>query len=523
MEITGTTINPIEQQYTSGTSGMMNVANEGGAGVVENAFGEGGDEVNFSPMALSLAGTTFSAGSVTTKLGNDSINYNNTTGVVTWNGQKLNLTGIGNPATDDMTFQKAGAYINVYKGSDSYRLNLVDGSQVKDANGDVMAASRTLSSTEGALFINKASNGTGGDGDDVIINTLANATIDGGKGKDKIFNFATSVTSITGGEGENYIYTVGLTAGTITTGTDTAGSNLKIVGNMTGGTINLGKGDNEVDATGYSLSNVTVNTDAASKNTITAKDVSGTNAWKLLGTENTLTVSTLDLTGTTGLEFGTGENNLTASLAKGTITDKGKGTHTIKTMDGATLNAEDSTAGTSVSITGSAKGATFKMGTGANEINAVGKVLDSVTITDKAVGASTNVMAGSLIGTSTVTLKGNTTVGSSVNVSGTIKGATIDTGAGIGTVTAGSVADSNIKMDMGGADATRIQTLIVKGNVSNTNLDTGAGDDYVSIGGTVTGGTFKLYKAPTMSSWAVRPAAPPLTWVRAPTALRGKP
>ncbi len=222
--------------------------------------------------------------------------------------------------------------------------------------------------------------------------------------------------------------------------------------------------------------------------------MSGTNAWKLLGTENTLTVSTLDLSGTTGLEFGTGENSLTASLAKGTITDKGKGTHTIKTMDGATLNAEDSTAGTSVSITGSAKGATFKMGTGANEINAVGKVLDSVTITDKAVGASTNVMAGSLIGTSVITLKGNTTVGSSVNVSGSIKGATIDTGAGIGTVTAGSVADSNIKMDMGGADATRIQTFIVKGNVSNTNLDTGAGNDYVSIGGTVTGGTFKLDK-----------------------------
>lgn len=503
MEIISATPNQIQPEYTLGASN--NTQNEAANGVGIAEYSDGGDTVLFSPMALTMSAsgasnpfdpTTFSTTSVTTKLGNDMINYNKDTGAVTFNGQKLNLTGIADGKADDLVFQKDGGFINVYKGGatpGTFRL-YVDGTQVKNEDGSIKEATKaSVDGNVSALYLNHAAGG--GAGDDVIINTKETA-VSGGAGNDKIFNYAAGATSIDGGAGKNSIYTVGLSGtATITTGTGTEDGYLKIIGNMAGGTINLGKGNNEIDATGYSLNNVSINDDVASKSTfIMAKSISGSGTVKLQAEETGLKVSTLE----SNLEFGTGKNALIADVVKGNIVDKGAGSYEIKIMDGATIDASGSSSGSEIKISGSAKGSTFKLGKGANSINAAGKTLDSVVISDTADNStSTSVVAGNIIGASKITLTGNTATGNSITVSGAIKGVAgseieIDTGAGKGSLTAGSIANAKIKMDAGGTVATNVQNVFVKGSVANTDLTTGKANDSVYIGGSVTGGTFSL-------------------------------
>ncbi len=454
--------------------------------------------------------SSFSTAAVTTKLGTiDTVNYDNKTGVITFNGQKLDLTGIGDAKTDTLTFQKDGMFINVYKGSESYRLNYSDGKQVKQADGVTLeTATKALDNTKSALYIN----GSGGAGSDVIINTKA-GTVAGGGGKDKIFNFAEGAT-IQSGNGDTFIYSVGLgSGGSITTGagdnnikitsamsggnitTGAGDNNITLVGNMTGGTVKFGAGKNQLDATGYALSGVTIEDVASTKlSSVTAKSLA-TSTVKLLGEETSVKATTVD-TGN-NITFGDGENSLVATTVKAGTTMKGAGSYQIATMDGATIDATGSTNDVEIKITGSAKGATFKFGGGSNLLYAAGRTLDSVTITDET-DANTTIVAGNLLGASSIVLKGGAG-GNTVDISGAIKGAAadsrmnIDTGKGEGFVRAGSIANADVKMDAGGTDDTNVQTFVVKGNVASTNLTTGKADDVVSIGGTVTGdSTFTL-------------------------------
>lgn len=473
---------------------------------------DSGDTATFSPEAMAMAGmseegaeapqmmlfgvqslssgpsdpfdpVTFTATTASAKLGFDTVGFNSSNGAVTWNGKLLNLSGIGDAKTEDLIFQKEGTGINVYNGANSFRLNF-DGTQVKNPDGSLSPASGPLDASKAALYINNvASSVTGGTGNDVLINRKEGASIAGGTGNDKIFNFAKTVGTLDGGAGENSIYTVGLTSGTVDTGsTSTEDAYVRVLGNMSGGTIKVGLGDNTIDASGASLSGVTI-TDggAAAKSTdLVATSISGGSV-TLLGDKAGVKVTTLD----SDITFGDGTNSLIADVAKNkTITSTGTASYQVRVLDGATIDSSGATTGdTEIIVTGSANKTNFKLGGGENQINATGKTLTSITVTDLA-GASTSILAGSITGTDTdksnITLLGDAAGGNSVEVTGAINYSTINTGAGEGSLKAGSIANSAIIMDQAG---TNTQNIFVKGTVSNTDITTGGGDDTVTING----------------------------------------
>ena len=325
---------------------------------------------------------------------------------------------------------------------------------MKNPDGSLAPASGPLDTTKAALYINNtAASATGGSGNDILINRKEGASVAGGTGDDKIFNFAKTVGTLDGGAGENDIYTVGLTSGTIDTGVaSTEDAYVRVLGNMSGGTIKVGLGENIIDASGASLSGVTI-TDGGT----TAKST-----------------------------------ELIADVAKNkTITSTGNASYQVRILDGATINSSGATTGdTEVIVTGSANKTEFKLGGGENQINATGKTLTSIKVSDLA-GASTNILAGSITGTDTdrssITLLGDAAGSNNVAVSGAINYSGINTGAGEGSLKAGSIANSTIIMDQAG---TNMQSIEVKGSVTNTDITTGGGDDSVTInGGLSTTGT----------------------------------
>ena len=91
---------------------------------------------------------TFTGTSASAKIGIDKVGFNNTTGAVSWGGAALNLTGLWDSKADNLVIQKAGSYLNVFKTdsagavTESFRLTL-EGAQVKDSAGDVLAATTT--------------------------------------------------------------------------------------------------------------------------------------------------------------------------------------------------------------------------------------------------------------------------------------------------------------------------------------------------------------------------------------------
>ena len=305
------------------------------------------------------------------------------------------------------------------------------------------------------------------DGNDVVINRMESATASGGKGDDKIFNFAKSGTVLNGGEGDDSIYSVGLSGGKIDTG-DGSAERVNLIGDMTDGTIKMGTGTNTLDATGKNLKNTKIT--AGGSTTLTAASIAGGD----------------------GVVLGAGTNAVNAGkVADVIIKSSGDDTYTLGTVDRAKIDTSDAVAGKSstVNITGSAKGTEFALGAGTNTINAAGKTLTSVTITDKA-GATTDIAAKNISGTdaakSSITLKGSDAAGAenNISISGAINHATIETGKGKGILSAGSVSNSAITMDTAGS---KEQQAIITGAMTDSTLKTGKGNDVVNLGSVVRG------------------------------------
>ncbi|MDL2272446.1 hypothetical protein LJC23_05375 [Desulfovibrio sp. OttesenSCG-928-I05] len=325
----------------------------------------------------------------------------------------------------------------------------------------------------------------GSSGNDVIINrqngpvdrSSSLTNINAGSGDDIIFNFGKNIVSLEGGGGNDAIFSVGLTSGAITAGSSAGDAYVKLINSMTGGSISLGKGRNVIDAKGATLTNTSIadGGDGTTSTALRAKGITG-------GSVNLgATMTGVDLgTLSSSLTLGAGGNSLVAdSVLNATIISTGTDSYQLKNITGGTINSSNSAM---IQITGGAKGASFDLGSGANTINATGRTLTSVNITDKA-GASTAILAGSITGTaaskSKVALKGNTTDGNGVVAGKAISYADIDTGTGQGHLESGSVTNSILKMGIGG---TSVQTVNIKGAMTGNTLETGDGNDDITIG-----------------------------------------
>ncbi len=456
--------------------------------------GSGGDSASFSQDALSLSGMAnakFSTSTMTAKVGSDDVSFNSKTGAISWGGTKLNLKGVGNALSDDLVIQKnSDGTFNVHNmttPANSAKLG-ADGKMLKDADGKKVDADPLTASDR--LVINNKGGATAGDaGNDVIINRQAGASLNGGAGNDQIFNFATTLGTVDAGTGDDAVYSVGLRAGTIDTGNGDEKAYVKLLGNLSSTTINVGAGQNVIDAAGKNLDSATITDQAGATTALKAKNVSNstiTLQGKKAGLDlNQLADSTLTL--------GTGANSLIADTLKNSTVNTGKGSDNsfqFKTVNAGQINSAQSNSDV-INITGSAKKSTFNMGTGGNTLNATGKTLTSVTITDK-VGASTSVLAGAIGGTSsdksTINLVGAGVDGSGVSVSGTINHAQIST-LGKGELYAGAVNNSTVAMSTGTTDD---QVVNIKGNLTNSSLSTGKGDDKVFVGGSANKSTVDL-------------------------------
>ncbi|MDR1125850.1 MAG: hypothetical protein LBM64_07305, partial [Deltaproteobacteria bacterium] len=294
-------------------------------------------------LTSSMASGEFGSGTKAT--------FNNSSGAITIDGNKLDLKGIANPLTErGIKVQLHNGGINVYTTDGTgYRLNS-DGTQDKDANGSVKVADQAFDAVAGALIINNG-NATGlggsgindgGDGVDMLINRQENAVIDAGKGNDTIFNFAKKVDTIKGGDGNDSIFSVGLSAGAIqgfgASADETGADYVKIISSMTGGDINMGKGKNIIDAAGVALSEVGISDVAKATSTaLLAKSITNgvSKAVNIGALDSAVDVSTL----AADLKFGDGKNSLVADTVKGvTITSGGTNAFSLKTVSDAAVS-----------------------------------------------------------------------------------------------------------------------------------------------------------------------------------------
>ena len=128
MEIQSTAMGPALADPQDSASNVANAASSAPAGSSSaGTSAASSDTVTFSEAALALAedidSTVFTSTMVKTKFGDDVITFNNVTGEITWNGNKLDLKGngkihgnFGDPLkVGDVVFQKDGNIINVYE------------------------------------------------------------------------------------------------------------------------------------------------------------------------------------------------------------------------------------------------------------------------------------------------------------------------------------------------------------------------------------------------------------------------
>ncbi|SBV92035.1 exported hypothetical protein [uncultured delta proteobacterium] len=457
-----------------------------------------GDSANFSAEALNLStankNAKFTASTMSVEVEGHTFTFNNSTGAMTWDGKKLDFSNFdriqtfANPLAYDLTFQlnSAANELAVYSsGAMSHAFNATTGAQVKSGMGWEIATG-VLDRTKAMIVLNNRNQGTwvggslsgpnGGTGNDVIINRKEGTSITGGGGNDQIFNFAKTVGTLDGGTGSDAIYSVGLSAGAITAGSDGSDAYVGLVGVMNGGSVTVGKGKNIIEAAGATLNNISI-TDGGAGTKSTALMAKIVNGGVLnLGADATgLDVGTLN----SNVTLGAGANSLVADKVTGvTVTSSGNDSFQFKDLAGTNINASGSSV---VNVTNTAKNAKIKLGSGANTVNAAGKTLTSVDISDTA-GASTAILAGSVIGTaaarSKIALNGNGTDGNGLVVSGAITYADINTGSGKGELSAASVTNSILNMGVGGTSA---QTVTVKGAMTGSTLKTGNGNDTISI------------------------------------------
>ena len=482
---------------------------------------EGGDDAaSFSGQSLAklnnqiAKGDRFTSSSVYTTLndgsGNEtSIIFDNKTGAVTWNGNRLNLTGFANALQDDLAIKNKDGFIEVYNLSTGKKLKLnADGTQIK-VDGKLDPESITEDNTPAndlsiALFINNRGKAAAtGDQNDVIINRQASAKINAGDGDDKIFNFASTASKLEGGDGNDSIYSVGLS---LSATVDVSGGNgyVKLIGGMAGGQINLGKGVNLVDASGQTLRGVEISDAAgAESSAVIAASLTSRSKVTLNAAQAAVDVKLLS---SSDIAFGTGANSLVADkitgakTEKSNISSKGINTYKLGAVNFAKIDSSEAQSD-AIKITRAVSDTAINLSKGDNLLDATGQTLTAVQITSAQGGSgSTAIIAGSLAGrnntdqASSIVLAGST-AGNTVSIAKTVKYANIDTGDGAGEVYTGAVNSAYIRMGGEGSSANQTLTvngvaagltykgskgkdeLTIMGAVSNSNIDLGEGDN----------------------------------------------
>lgn len=502
MKITTATMNTLAQDHLKSFRAVQRTDSP-----ETNSFKSDALTLSDGALKASLEATKFSASSVTTKLGDAVITFNNSSGAITWNGKALNLKGIADPLSERtliLQWDETSQSINVFRGDDKNGFRLTaDGSQVFHADGHLDLHSVAKDKDAASLIINNANMenaSNGGAGNDVIINRQNTGTISAGGGDDMIFNFGKGAVSLQGDAGNDAIFSVATTGATIDGGE--GDSYIKLAGKMAEGALTMGAGKNIIDATGMSILNTSI-TAGGSSTALIAKDITSTDPAKAI-TLNSAMVG-VDV-GTLGasLTLGTGINSVAADNVVGqdaankiTITSKGTDSFQFKTLRFAKIDSSTASASTSsvINVTGSAQSSEFALGAGENMLDALGKTLTSVKITDASVGAVTTIRAGSITGTaaakSEIALKGSgdDAVGNGIAVTGAVNYSEIDTGDGTGTITVGSLNNSTLKAGDAGSKS---QTIEILGALTNSSVKTGAGADTVTIGGSATNVTLEL-------------------------------
>lgn len=477
--------------------------------------GAGGDSVNFSSETLSRLSSriakndSMSASAVnTTLVDGDSqtrIAFNNTNGTITWNGNNLNLKNFANPLKDDLVVKNAGGMIEVYNLSTQQKITLkadgtqqtvggkLDGSSIEEFTG-------TAASLSSGLYINnRGLAATSSAGNDILINRQADAILNAGLGDDKIFNFAATADALNGGGGNDAVYSVGLTQAA-DINVSSGDGYVKLLGDMKGGTISLGGGQNYVDATGRTLTGVTVSdSSAAEASVVVAKTITGSSTVSLNAALTALDVT--QLTSST-VAFGLGVNSLMADKITGTegsrttISSRGTNTYQVGTVTYTTFDSAGAVSD-AIKATGNISDSEFSLSKGENLLDATGKTLTAVKITSAQGGnSSTTLLAGSIVGRnadklSIIDLASGTTSGdNTISVTGSVKNADISTGAGAGTLRAGSV--ENVILAMGGSGSNKAQSVTIGGKANKLDYTGSNGDDTLIIKGAISNSAFDL-------------------------------
>ena len=427
----------------------------------------GGDSVKFSSDTLSKLSSllgksdnmTTSTAKATLGAGGEGtiVSFSNSSGAITWGGNTLNLKGFANALKDDLVVnQSDNGDLVVYNLSTSKKITLNwDGTQ-KTVDGkldpaSIVESTVTADSLSGGLFINNRGLArTSSSEDDILINRMADAELNAGLGNDKIFNFAASASSISGGGGDaDAIFSVGLTdAADI----DLSGSSgyLKLLGNMKGGTVNLGGGQNYVDAAGRTLTNVSISDSASAEaSVVVANVITGNNQSSSVKLNAGLTALDVKQLTSSSVTFGKGENSLVADKITGTTTNQ----------------SQINSTGTNTYQVGSVSYAKF---------DSSGAISDAIKATGTVANADLKLSNGENLITAT----------------GTIKNSNINTGTGSSTFEAGTV--SGLNLTMGGKNSNATQTMTVTGKTTNLTYTGSKGEDNLTLMGAVNSSNIDL-------------------------------
>lgn len=499
-----------------------------GKGKLRTATRKDGDAASFSSDALKqLKGATGSAseglfGSVAkAKLGDGTeVSYNNSSGTIRFGGTELKLGFKGDDGkafaakNDNLTVGKNAANETVVMNNTTGKSAVLDasGKVVKDEKTDADGKKTfTLKAPADTTFVhamnlNRSGTSAGGvgTGSNVIINTAADAVINGSALNDKVFNFSAKAKSITGAGGSDAVYSVGLNnSANISMGgvASTDLSYVKLIGNMKGGTVNMNGEVNMLDATGKTLTDVGVTSSDTAGDTTTAVVASALNGAASsinLGTDN----AAIDLNRLSkgAVTMGTGNNSLTINsvvgddASKAKITTSGVDTLNIKAINKAEINQANNKSSW-MKLATSIANSDMTLGKGDNSIDAGKATFNKTNITqDASATGSTSIAGKSFTGDknskNNITLSGN---GNSVSFSGTVSNANIALGTGANTLDAGSLNNAIIRAGVnGGAASSEDQSITVKGGAKNSTYTGSDGDDNVSFGGAVSNSTFDL-------------------------------
>ena len=525
MDIFAVPSNPMEavpgylSSAHNGTVSTENGATAGSAG----APAAGGDTVNFSPEALQLSASSgiaplaaptssMTAAKATSTILSSSMNEDTvtvtSTGVVTWNGIKLdlnNLEGFTNAANLIIQRDDSNDCFNVFNAANPTVGGVKLGSNGKQVAEPLTDLPTGYNNASGSLTIVRSGNFAhdlhGPDG--MVVNIAANtdANISAGSGSATLFNFAASVGAITASTGtwvasgvekpedSGNIFTVGLTSGTINVGAASTGAvnaTLTVISNMTGGAIYT-NGNVIIDAEKCALNKVIIDADytSGSATTIKAKTITNNSKITLGNGLNFVTVSG-NMTNTI---VNGGANNDIVSIGGKSVNNafhlkSGDDSLTAKSGNGVTYTS--GAGNDTVRFYGAVSNSDFDLGAGVNTFTAANskdKPQNLTGVTIKADGAVAN---GDYTTVTAGVLKSSKTKASSIEL----------LGDGENVVKLKSIAGNKkygVTIELGLISLTSAtQTLTVGGGAKFLTFASGVGSDMLTFLGSISNSFFDL-------------------------------